>query len=72
MKQHNSSVQAFFDHFMLWCVTHALSMMFNAICPLKTVPWHLFETKRTCFHTIFCITGAFNKLWVQKSASDCD
>ena len=41
-------------------------MMFNVICPLKTVPYHFSETKIKCFYTIFCITGAYNKLLVQK------
>ena len=40
--------------------------MFNAICPLKTVPYHFFETKIKCCCIIFCITGAYNKLLVQK------
>ena len=26
--------------------------MFNAICPLETIPWHFFETKIKGFHTI--------------------
>ena len=51
---------------MLWCEKHVLSMMFNAMCPLKTVTKHFSETKRKCCHTIFLIKGANNKLWVQK------
>ena len=41
-------------------------MMFNAICPLKTVLEQISEAKIKCFHIIFCITGAYNKLLVQK------
>ena len=44
----------------------ALSMMFNAICPLKAVPKHFYETKIKGFHIMFCITEAYNKLLVQK------
>ena len=41
-------------------------MMFIAICPLKTAPEYFSKTKIKYFHTIFCITGAYNKLLVQK------
>ena len=51
---------------MLWCEKSVPSMMFNAIFTLKTIPLHFSETKIKCFHTIFCITGAYNKLLVQK------
>ena len=38
LKQHNSIFQASFDHFFGLCEKHVQSMIFSAICPLKTVP----------------------------------
>ena len=66
MKQHNSIFQACIYHCMLLCKKPVLSMMFNSICSLKTVPEHFSEIKIKYFHTIFCITGAYIKLLVQK------